>query len=264
VAPNKRTIGQSYFGVFATLGYLCALLLPERIASLISWKGSFLVEAVVTLAIAALLAKALSFEQPRFETSSGSLKDSLDQPHLYLLGLAQILTYGVMTALSTWTTAFLWKEQGMGIEWAGPLAALGIVGSLIGRLIGAGMTTGRERMAILLAGFATAACVFLLPRAPGLIPTVIVLMLAYLSSSYSFGAIFAYGMMVSTRGTPGRNISIITVVANIGALAFPPLVGYVLDTAGSFNLGFTIVAVIGVVGSLVVAAFLPRPRAKGA
>jgi MFS family permease len=264
VPIRRRSFAQGWLGGLANVGLLLALLTSERLAAAIGWRGVFISEAIIILAVMLLQAFYLRWQGQETHATPASLKDSLTQPQLYLLGLVQIMTYGIVIVLGAWSTTFLFKTQGMDLTWAGPVAALGMVGSVVGRVGGGAITAGRERLGIVTAGFVTAICLFFLPLMPGLGATVLLLVVAYICASYPFGAIFAYAPIIATRGTIGRNFSVIQVVANIGAICFPPLVGYVLDTVGSFTTGFAILAAICMVGSIIVFSLLPRPKPREA
>jgi fucose permease len=82
--------------------------------------------------------------------------------------------------------------------------------------------------------------------------------------SVPFGAIFSYAVLLSGRLTSGRELSLINFIANLGALAFPPVVGYALDVTGSFAVGFGSLAAVSLAGTIALAAWLPAPGAEAA
>lgn len=102
----------------------------------------------------------------------------------------------------------------------------------------------------------------LFPLMPDLASSLVALLGLGWFASMPFGAVFSYIGKVSSSRVAGRGLAVINFVGNIGAFAFPPLVGYALDLSGSFILGFGVVALVGLVGTLVLMVSLPRPEAK--
>ena len=76
----------------------------------------------------------------------------------------------------------------------------------------------------------------------------------------AFGAIFSYVFLISDKDVPLETSSVINFVANLGALAFPPLIGYLLDVAGSLQRRFRCSGRnrAGRIGVFLV--WLPKPR----
>ena len=263
ISPGRRVVAQGMFGAAGNLGVLLVLLLSERVAAVGGWRGAFVLEGVLILALVPLSMRRLLPDGKRLRATSPSWSETLRHSHLYLLGLAHVLTYGIFMALATWIATFLWQSRGVGLEWAGPLAAFLALSGVAGRALGGVLSVGRERQVVLLSCFATAFGTLLVPLLPTTPATVLGLLLAGWFASVPFGAIFSYASLISERGTSGRDFSLINFVANVGALVFPPLVGCALDAAESFVLGFGVVGAVGIVGSVAVALWLPRPTPSG-
>ena len=257
VPPERRVVAQGLFGASANVGVLMVLLFSEGVARWQGWRGVFLIEGVLILGMVWLFASKLRIEGNASRATPPAWGELLRDRPLYLLGLAHTLTYGVFTALSTWMATFLWERYGIGLEWAGPLAALLPASSVVARSIGGALSVGRERQVIVLCSLATAAGVALMPLAPGPIPAVLDLLVLGWSASLPFGAIFSYISLVSPKGASGGGFSLVNFVGNVGALAFPPVIGYALDTTGSFGPGFWLMAAVGMAGGAAVALRLP-------
>ncbi|MCL4370200.1 MAG: MFS transporter [Chloroflexi bacterium] len=259
VPTEKRAVAQGLFGAAANVGVLLLLLLSERMAHWEGWRGTFLMEGILILGIVWLFAAWFRLETGASQVRPASWGETVRDRPLYLLGLAHILSYGVFTALSTWMATFLWEAHGIGLEWAGPLAALLPASAVVARVLGGALSVGRERRVILASCFVTALGVASMPLLPGPGLAVLDLLLLGWFASMPFGSIFSYISLVSPKGASGRGFSLVNFVGNVGALAFPPAIGYALDATGSFTLGFGLVAMVGLAGSAAVAAWLPRP-----
>ncbi len=259
IGVESRGVVQGVYGASAMLGTLLVLLFSERLASFGGWRGTFALEGCSILLVAglALLLKGSARMASRGVTS---WREILSIKPLYLLGLAHILTYGVNSAISTWVTTFLWRVYGIGLELAGPLAALLAVSAVVGRGLGGFLSKGRDRSVILVSCGATAACAAVLGTVPGLWAVLVGFVAIGWFSAVPFGSVFSYASLVAEKGATGRGLSVINFVANVGASILPPLIGYALDETGSFIYGFGAVSLIGFAGTLTLLVFLPRPR----
>ena len=264
VPPEKRVIAQGVFGGAGNLGVLLVLLFSERIASLVTWRGVFLVEGAVTLAIATLLWTRLESGESHSQRVQTSWGETLRQGPLYLLGMAHMLTYGIYVAVTSWAATFLYQTHGVGLEWAGPLAATLSASAVVGRVIGGAISVNRERPVILVSCFGTVLFTALFPLLPGTVASLAALLILGFFAAIPFAAVFSYITRISEEGTSGRGLSVINVVGNIGAFAFPPIIGYVLDVTGSFAVGFGLLAALGLALGLVVATRLPRTAVPAA
>jgi nitrate/nitrite transporter NarK len=259
MVPLKwRVQVQGLYGAAGNAGVLMALLFSERMASLTGWRGSFVLEGIVVLLVATMATVWLPAASPTSRLAAAPWAELFRQPVLYLLGLGHILTYGVFIALSTWGATFLWETHGVGLEWAGPLAAMLAASAVVGRLVGGVIARGRERRVILVGVMGTAVMTGLLPLAPSAPAAILVLLVLGWFASMPFGALFFYGSLVSERLASPRALGLINFVANIGAFAFPPAVGYALDLTGAFSPGFGLLAAVGLMGLAALVVWLPR------
>jgi MFS transporter, ACS family, D-galactonate transporter len=257
VPAKRRVLGQSVFGAAASLGILVILLTSERLASLGGWRTTLVLEGLFILAFGWYVASRLSDDGSHAGTATSTWGEAIRQRIFYLLGLAHVITYGVFIGLTTWVVTFLYRDHGIGLEWAGPLAALFALSAIGGRLLGGVFSVGRERSVIVLSCLISALATTLLPWLPSIALALLVVALFGWFVSVPFGAIFSFASVASGRPVSGREISVINFIANLGALAFPPLVGLALDLTGSFVVGFGVLGGIGLVGTAVLALALP-------
>ncbi len=258
VPPGQRATVQGIFGASGNLGLLLVLLTAHRVAEVVGWRGAFALEGALILATTLLLMGRLRQSPVLSQISSTSWGETLGQRPLYLLGLGHVLSYGIYMALSTWVATFLWERHGVGLEWAGPLAAFLTASGVVARLVGGPLATGRERQVILTGTFATAAIAGLVPHLPHLAATMVALLLLGWFASLPFAAVFSLVAGFSRGGDSAKPIAVANFVANVGALLFPPAVGYALDVTNSYVAGFGLLAASSFAGSLILLAWLPR------
>lgn len=260
VPADRRVLGQSVFGATASLGILTVLLFSEQVAAVGGWRGTFMVEGIAILIFGWYVALNLRGDGARRNNVSAPWAETVRRGTLYLLGVAHVITYGIFIGVTTWVVTFLFRNHGVGLEWAGPLSALFTISAIVGRLIGGAYSMGRERSVIIWSCLVSAITVGLIPIVPGLWAALLMTILFGWFVSVPFGAIFSYASLTSHRPASGRELSLINFIANIGALVFPPVVGSALDLTGSFTVGFGILALAGLAGSAALVAFLPQAR----
>jgi len=261
--PRERGVTvQRYYGAAASLGMVVAMLTSERLAQWGTWRGMFLVEGAAVVLIGCLQVVVLRSraEDEGVTAMARSWRDTLLQPYLYLLGTIQAITQGSIAALMTWIVVFLLEQHNIGSELAGPLGALMPFVAIFARLSSGPVSGGRERMILVATGIMTALCTGLLPLMPSLQLVLLLAVLFGLTANVGFGTVYSYPSLLVPGGASGRDLSLVNLMGNLGGIVFPLLVGWGVDTTGSFAVGFALVAGISLVGSVLVALRLPHPR----
>lgn len=261
VPAEQRVMAQSVYGAAGSAGVLLVLLVSERLSALDGWRVALVAEGLAFLLVGWLVVARLRDNRSHSVQPALSWGETLREAPLWLLGLAHLVTYGAFVGVTSWVVTFLWERHGVGLEWAGPLSALLACGAIVGRLVGGPFSIGRQRAVIIWSCFIAAASLACAPLAPTLPLALLALVVFGWFLSVPFGAVFTYASLVSGRSASGRELSLINGTANLGALAFPPLVGLALDYTGSYALGFGVLAAIGLAVSLSLALWLPRADA---
>ena len=261
VPPRNRVLSQSVYGAAGSSGVLLVLLASERLSALGGWRVALVIEGLFFLLVGWIVAARLQANGAHSAPPTLSWRETLREVPLWLLGLAHMVTYGTFVGVTSWVVTFLWEKHGVGLEWAGPLSALLALGAILGRLIGGPFSIGRQRRVIVWSCLAAAVALALAPLAPTLAPALLALFAFGWFLSVPFGAVFSYASLVSQRTASGRELSLVNGIGNLGALAYPPLVGLALDFTGSFAVGFGLLAAIGLAVSLSLALWLPRANA---
>lgn len=257
---SRRQVVQGLFGAASNVGVLLVMLTAGGLALWLGWRGTFLVEAagllVILIAIAAKMKSGVGFSH----SHSAPWGEVLRYRHLYLLGIAHIMTYGAFTGMSSWAATFLFQQHGVGLEWAGVLAAFLPASAVLSRTVGGTLSIGREKTAMVLSCATAATGIGVLALVPGTVPALADLAVVGWFASMPFGAIFSYSSLVGGARSSGRDLTLVNFIGNVGALLFPPAIGYALDVTGSFAAGFGVIAAIGVVGCVILVLWLPLPR----
>ena len=263
VASEQRVLSQSVYGAATSLGVLVILLFSERLSLWGGWRATMVAEGLLVLLAGWLIASRLHGGRGHNSAPALPWVATLREPALHLLGIAHAITYGTFMGVTTWVVTFLWESHGVGLDWAGPLSTVLTIAAIGGRFFGGLYMAGRERQMIVFSCALTAVATITLPLLPGVLLALLALLVLGWFVSAPFGTVFAYPSLLSGRTSSGRELSLINFIANVGALAFPPLLGYALDQTGSFVVAFACVGAVGAVGSVVVGLWLPRVGAGG-
>jgi predicted MFS family arabinose efflux permease len=248
---EKRELGKA-MGIFAVnmpLATVFALPVGGALAG-IGWRYAFYLSSA--LAIIATLAFIILFkDRPIEQGDGGGMRKALGSLELWKLAIIWLLFQATMLSFITWAPSLLERFRGMTNIEAGfftsilswiSLVFVPIYGSLSDRY-------GKRRMFII-SGFALMS-----------------LMFALISLDSSFGLLFSFvalgassAMVPSIVQTlpaevlgPGMasvGFGVMTILGNVGPILAPPLIGYALDSTGSFFICVAILALISAVGNL--------------
>jgi predicted MFS family arabinose efflux permease len=248
---EKRELGKAMgiFSINMPLATVFALPVGGALAS-VGWRYAFYLSSA--LAIIATLAFIILFkDRPIEQGDSCGMRKALGSLELWKLAILWLLFQATMLSFLTWAPSLLERFSGMTQIEAGfftsilswiSLIFVPIYGSLSDRY-------GKRRMFII-SGFALMSLIF-----------------ALISLDSSFGLLFSFvalgassAMVPSIVQTlpaevlgPGMasvGFGIMTILGNVGPILAPPLIGYALDSTGSFFICVTILALISAVGTL--------------
>ena len=82
--------------------------------------------------------------------------------------------------------------------------------------------------------------------APGTVPTIVLLLLAVITISVNFAAIFQLAYQYSEPAWLGGTLGMINLIANLGAIFLTILLGWVREGTGEFTTAFGVMSLLGV------------------
>lgn len=245
-APGRK--GGTYQGFFAgffSFGSIFAYLLIPLIVKF-GWQWAYLLPGGMSLFLLAIL---FMFQQ--IPSLPGSVPLSMGRVfgirEGWVLGLVHALSYGSLISLGNWLPSFLseiWKEPStLQFAWSGALIML-ISG--LGRFSGGFLLLKLKPLAIINGSTLILSIIF-----SGLFfisSKDLVLMMALLVGlfgSINFGAVFHLASQATPSDSMASLIGLVNFVANMGAVVFTLLFGWVKGATGSFGWGFAILAILG-------------------
>jgi len=256
-APQGRAGAfQAFFGGFFSLGSILAyLLIPVLVSS--AWQWAYLLPGLLGLPLILWLS-LLSLNEIRGFSSAMPLKEILTLPIGWTLGIYHALSYGTMINLGNWVPSLLAEtlpgRTAASLAWGGALVML-ISG--FGRL-GGGFILLKIRPELIANGtilIVTFLCgsLFMLDQPS---PVLVLSLLTALFASVNFGAFFHIASQATPPGSLATLFGFINLLANLGAILFTLMFGWVKDASGSFSYGFAVLTLLGftafVVGRIVI------------
>jgi nitrate/nitrite transporter NarK len=171
----------------------------------------------------------------------------------WILGIYHALSYGAVLNLGNWVPSLLAEVRGDSVTthlaWGGALVML-ISG--LGRLSG-GMVLMRFSPKLMANGSILILSMILLglfvtPTLPIILTLVL---LAAWFGSINFGAFFYLASRSTSSGSIATMLGFVNFLANLGAVLFTLMFGWLKDSTGSFSWGFAILATLSLTAFLV-------------
>ncbi len=249
--PRKIGAYQAFFGGAFSMGCIAAYLLIPRLIPF-GWQWAYLFPGLLCLP---LLAAAFFLEverRPAVRISAGALASVFRLRQAWVIGIYHCLSWGSVLALGSWVPSLLVEVFGgakaADFAWGGALIMLV---SGIGRLSG-GVILFRVPAALIANGsIAVLSSFFVLLffiRQP--LPVLMLALGAGWFASINFGALFHLISRSSPPGSMGTLLGLVNMLANLGAVAFTFMFGWMKDHHGSFTSGFAVLAVVGLLAVL--------------
>ena len=248
-APQGRAGAyQAFFGGFFSIGSILAyLLIPEVIVW--GWQWTYLVPGIFSILLIPFLL-CLRLEPKTFgDITPLSITRIVRMPKGWVIGIYHALSYGSMINLGNWVPTLLTETRPestvVQLAWGGVLVML-ISG--LGRLSG-GFTLLRFPPVSVANGSIMILCflftgLFLVPI-PGLVLTLALLSAWF--ASINFGAFFHLASKATSPDSLATFFGFINLLANLGAVLFTMMFGWVKDTTGSLSWGFGILAILSLI-----------------
>jgi MFS family permease len=246
-APAGRVgVYQAFIGGFFAFGTIFAYLLIPRLANSL-WQSAYLIPGGISFFFLIFL-KTLRFEPVSAASPRPvALGKIIRIRQGWILGFYHALSFGSVVTLGNWWPSLLSEikssPSAAQIAWGGGLLML-ISG--ISRVSGGFLLfkfkpvrVANTSILILSAIFLG---IFLIPY-PGI--TLALLLLAAWFGSINFGAFFHLASEETAPDSLATLLGFINFLANVGAVLFTAMFGWMKDTSGSFTWGFAVLAFLG-------------------
>ena len=235
-------LGQGLHGGAVQLGIGLGLFSMTLLQGLLGWRN-----ALFVCGILGLLALIVWLWYPK-EVRSGHRENqpadnpalAIRTPALWLIGVANMGTFGLADAIMAWISVYFIKQYGLPLAFAGTLGSIAFFAGIILQPLG-GLLLARLQKPVLLIRIGTimgllSVVVLALPF--HLFPLALVgLILFAVGTTLPYAAVFSTASMVGKVTGAGSGISqaLVAIMASLVAVTGAPLIGLVLERTGNFT-----------------------------
>jgi MFS transporter, NNP family, nitrate/nitrite transporter len=237
-AGPHLNLAQGLFGGSVQLGAGFVILAVPRLYLLAGWRATFVVSAGMAVA-AALIWGAAAPDVAASPTLPGRFGQVLLAPQLWLLGLAQMATFGLSIVVGSWVVVVLTKVLKVPATQAGLIGSLVLLLGIVSRPLGGIL---RRHMGIrpLLAGsllMIALGCFTFVPSSISLSSAVMGVVLIGIGFGLPYAAMFTRaGSLFPDRA--GAAMGLVNMLGIVMILGGAPLVGHLADLSGNFRTSF--------------------------
>ena len=230
-------VAQGFYGGSIVVGSGFVLFAVPRLLSAFGWRGAFIGSAIPAAAVWVWWMAAAP-RSVRAVPAAGSFGDILRHRELWLLGVTQMASFGLVIVVGSWITTLLKTGFGMPLQTAGLIGSVVLLLGIVSRPLG-GLLAHRAPAGKLIAASLALNAVACAALAQAASPTL------------AFGAILALGIGCGVPyaatfnraaalhpASPGAAMGLVNMVGSIMILAGAPAVGYLADWTGEFRAGF--------------------------
>lgn len=239
VPAAELSKAQGYYGASILLGSGFVIFIVPLIAQIISWKGAFLSTASLA-AFFLIIWVVVSPKPEQKEYPSTKLSSLLFNPQLWVLGIIQMASFGLVIVIGSWITLLL-KQQLLltnSLLISG-IASLIILIGVITRPLGGILDTTLGTKLLLQISFLlnTIGCILLAFVGSSLGVALFAIILLGIGCGLPYATIFNRATVLFP-GRAGAAKGLVNMLGVLMILIGTPLVGYVADVSGRFTNAF--------------------------
>jgi nitrate/nitrite transporter NarK len=250
-------LAQGLFGGSIVLGSGFVVFAVPQLLGAFGWRGAFLGCALVAAAVW-MWWLAATPRPPHAPAAGANLMEMLRHPELWLLGIIQMASFGLVIVVGTWITTLLKTTFQMPLATAGLMGSMVLLLGIVSRPLG-GWLSHRVPMRPLIGGSLLLNAVACAALAWGQSP--IVAMAAIIALGAGCGIPYASAFNRAAALFPGRAGAAMGLVNMIGIVMIiggAPAVGFLADWTGQFRISFYVLGGF----SLLAAAAAPALRER--
>ena len=230
-------VAQGLFGGSVVLGSGFVLFAVPQLLGAFGWRGAFLACALVAAAV--WVWWIVGAPRPRRTApAAGSFLEMIRRRELWLLGLIQMASFGLVIVVGTWITALLKTTFQMPLKTAGLLGSMVLLLGIVSRPLG-GWLAHRMPVRTLVRGSlllnVTGCAMLAVGHSAGL--TVAAILALGAGCGLPYAGVFNRAAALFP-GRAGAAMGLVNMVGIIMILAGAPAVGYLADWTGQFRISF--------------------------
>lgn len=240
--PGLLARAQGYYGGSVLLGSGFVIYAVPRAAEALGWSGAFLMTAVVAMAVLAFWVAAAPAPEPASRPGVGLLS-LLGHGQLWLLGLVQMASFGLVIVVGSWITQLLRVEAGLSNTAAGALGSLVLLIGIASRPLGGVLARDLPVRPLVAASLAinVTGCLALSRAGSSLGWMVGGIVLLGTGCGLPYAALFNRAAQLFP-GRAGAAMGLVNMLGIVMILVGAPVVGSVAGWTGNFHAAFVSLA----------------------
>ncbi len=230
---------QGFYGASVVLGSGFVIFGVPQMIGAFGWRGAFLCSTAVGAVV--LIAWILAAPRPdHIVKAAGSLAEVIGSRQLWLLGVVQMASFGLMIVAGAWITTLLASGFHLSLKTAGIMGSLVLLLGLITRPAG-GWLVQRMRITTLIrvALLVNALACVTLAWGQWLPLTFAAILALGAGCGIPYAGVFNRAAALFP-GRAGAAMGLVNMIGIMMILAGAPAVGYLADTTGQFRTGFLV------------------------
>lgn len=253
-AGPRLHLAQGFYGGSILLGSGFVIFAVPALLARTGWRGAFFSTSILA-AIALMLWLVVPPPPVAGVHHAAPIGGMLSNPQLWLLGIVQMASFGLVIVVGAWVTTYLRTAAGVSLKEAGRIGSLVLLLGIVTRPLG-GVLVPRIgvhpvlRISLLLNA---AGCLLLAMGNNSLLPGAAAIVLLGAGCGLPYAAVFnRAGALYPARA--GAAMGLVNMLGIVMILAAPPLVGQLVEWSGSFRSsflflgGFTLLALAATFG----------------
>jgi nitrate/nitrite transporter NarK len=247
-------LAQGCYGGSVLLGSGFVIYAVPLLSSALGWRGAFVCTAAVAAA-AALIWTFMTPAAPARIHKPAPLLGMLQSPQLWLLGLVQMASFGLVIVIGVWITTYLTKSFHLTPVQAGRIGSLVLVIGVATRPIGGMLVPRWGARRTLRVGLALSviACLCFGLGTASLVRAAAGVFLLGVGAGLPYAGVFNRAAALYPARS-GAAMGLVNMLGIVMILAAPPIIGHMVDWSGTFQSsflalsGFTLAALLATFG----------------
>ncbi|WP_313631501.1 MFS transporter [Enterococcus devriesei] len=259
VEPTKRGSVQSSMIASSGFAGIVGPLLVAPLLTLVGWKMTYFIYGGIVLAIGLLMIKGIpkSKGKPLVTANQANISftEVIKDRNVWIMVLAAFFINAAVYGMTGWIASYLVDEFQLTMNTMAMMSALiGLVmmvsamfvGSMMGRYF-----KDREKQVILVASVSGGVVAFLLARSHSLVLSMLFLAIAVAAASIGFATLMSLPVKLFAEREVSTKYSIINAIGVSGGFFAPMIIGWLVQTSGSYGGAFSFIACVFVLAGIV-------------
>ena len=237
-AGSRLHLAQGFYGASVLLGSGFVIYAIPLLSAAFGWRGAFFFTAGFA-ALAAVIWIWLNPAVPQKPHPPARLASMLAHPQLWLLGLVQMASFGLIVVVGVWISTYLSRSFHLTAREAGKIGSLVLVLGVLSRPLGGILTPRWGARGTLRIGLAlnVIACLSFGLGSGSLTHSSSGVLLLGIGGGLPYAGIFNRAAALFPARA-GAAMGLVNMLGIGMILAAPPLIGHVVDWSGSFQSSF--------------------------